>query len=154
MCELDHRPPCRTRSDDCPAHYLVAFDDPITSQDICEIVLERDPGALVHHLTGLNEVAAAIEGAGRIAVAFIGADIELAQRLGLLGALQGRCGRLVLLGHLAEDGARVTGLSGSVDGLDWAILQRPFDTSAVHKMLEARFDVPEPQPATTKITAE
>ncbi|UWQ49270.1 hypothetical protein [Leisingera caerulea] len=110
----------------CSHVYLIMSRNYLVTCDICDAVMDFDPTAELSVQTAHDTALTALSRYRRIAVAFIEAGSELVTRLHFDRAVQGRGGRLVLLGDTAENE-----LDAHSPCLRWPVLARPVSTQMI-----------------------
>ncbi len=110
--------------------YLIVSRNYLITCDICDTISDFDPVAEVSVQKGHECAPMSITPYRRIAVAFVEAGSEQVTRLKIDQAVQGRGGRLVLLGDAAEDE-----LDGHSPRLRWPVLSRPVSTRMIQAQL-------------------
>lgn len=110
--------------------YVLMLRDFVVLKDLEDTVREYAPAARVLTASECTAALALIEGLERISVAFVeaGAEAVAAARIDTLVAQRG--GQVVLLGDDAEDAWEAGKL-----GADWPVLQRPFTSQTVERLL-------------------
>ncbi len=106
--------------------YLIVSRNYLITCDICDAITDFDPTAEISVQKGHSNALTSIKPYRRIAVAFVEAGSEQVSRLKIDQAVQGRGGRLVLLGNAAEDE-----LDGHSPRLRWPVLARPVSTRMI-----------------------
>ncbi len=102
--------------------YLIVLRHVVVAQDIAMTIADRDPGAPVVTVASPAEAIPALDGVGRLAVAFISEAPRVLQDSDLAQAVAARGGRVVLIGEAAEaEGA----------ALGFPVLARPFSTEDI-----------------------
>ncbi|KIC30607.1 MULTISPECIES: hypothetical protein [unclassified Leisingera] len=110
--------------------YLVVSRNYLITCDICDTISDFDPVAEISVQEGHEHALVTITPLRRIAVAFVEAGSEQVTKLKIDQAVQGRGGRLVLMGNAAEDE-----LDGHSPRLRWPVLARPVSTRMILKQL-------------------
>lgn len=124
--------------------YLIASRNYLVTCDICDAISDYDPAAEISVQRGHERALTSITPLRRIAVAFVEAGSEQVTRLKIDQAVQGRGGRLVLMGNAAEDE-----LDGHSPRLRWPVLARPVST----RMILAQLAMPQRRAGCSKFVA-
>ena len=124
--------------------YLIASRNYLITCDICDTISDFDPAAEISVQRGHECALTSITPLRRIAVAFVEAGSEQVTRLKIDQAVQGRGGRLVLMGNAAEDE-----LDGHSPRLRWPVLARPVST----RMILAQLAMPQRRAGCSKFVA-